>query len=112
MSVTLMLRTNGRNSMTRALFLAMMLFNISAGSVEPSINEIDTELQTLNLRLQEMRKEEFNDEMESQESMRENWAAFAKKLTEAENDEKEQDQILKRMAELQAKKVELLKQKP
>ncbi|MCE5318978.1 MAG: hypothetical protein LLG04_16645 [Parachlamydia sp.] len=98
--------------MTRAIFLAMMLFNLSARSEEPAIKEIDNELQSLDVRLQALRKEEFNDEMESQEFMRDDWAAFANKLTEAEKEEREQDQIMKRMAELQAKKVELLQQKP
>lgn len=95
--------------MIQILFITMMLLSFSVSAA--TVKEIDSELQSLHLRLEELRKEEYNNEMESQASMRENWGNYAKKLTEAEKEEREQDQILKRIAELQAQKEELLKQK-
>lgn len=98
--------------MKPTLFLLMMLLVSSTNAMATSVREIDTEIQSLTLRLEELRKEEYNTEMQSQDSMRANWGEFAQKLTEAEKDEKEQDALQKRIAELQARKEELLKQKP
>lgn len=94
--------------MKPTLFLAIMLLTAET----PAIKDIDSEIQTLTLRLEELRKEEYNTEIESQEFMRANWGEFAKKLNEAEKDEREQDTLVKRIAELQAKKAELLEKKP
>jgi septal ring factor EnvC (AmiA/AmiB activator) len=81
-------------------------------AAETALQQIDRELESLTQQLRQMRKEEFNDEMESQPQMLSNWDEFAKKLAEAEENERKVKMIQKRIAELQAQKQTLLHENP
>lgn len=96
--------------MIQALLLALLFFSSTA--VAETLQEIDTELNALTLKLQELRKEEFNTELQGQDYMRSDWADYARNLTQGEQEEHQADKIAKRIAELQAKKQALLKQQP
>lgn len=89
--------------------LALFFFTSLFGE---TIEEIDREMAGLQEQLNVLRKEELNIEIEGQSYFLDEWSDYVKMIEKAGEKEKKADAIAARLAELQAKKQALLKQKP
>ncbi len=96
--------------MLYTLLVALLAFLAPLGA--ETLQEIDQELVVLQEQLHQLRKEEFNTEISSQADFRENSAAYAKKLAEAEKKDQAAMKIVRKIAELQTKKQAQAKPKP
>ncbi len=109
----------------RALGLSALLMStpLLLNSAEPAsavqtaawqdeLNTIETEIQALKLDLQTYRKKSLNEEMQAQPLMIDNWHEYADRITLSEDDEKRVLVIKARMAALNTRKQEILKNHP
>lgn len=74
-----------------------------------SASEIDQQILSLQAQLKELRRDAFNDEMDAQPFMFDNWHEYADEITGNENAEKKITKIKAQIDELNKQKQELLK---
>lgn len=66
--------------------------------------EIDQELQSLEKKIEKLRKEELNKEMHAQPYMFDSWHQYSKEIEAAEEDEKHIEDLKKQVDEIKKKK--------
>ena len=88
---------NSYKSLILSLLLLMFITLIGATSHEI----IDEKIESLYLELEEARKKAFNDEMEAQPLMFDNWREYREDIEKHQGDEKRIEEIKQKIQDLQ-----------
>lgn len=93
-----------------ALNLATTPFHVQA-EITPNteIAHIEEEIETLQSQLKNLRKDAFNQEMDAQAYMFDNWSDYVGKINANEKDEQSIIQLKDKIEKLKQRKQELLK---